>query len=220
MKRRHGGFTWIEVLIVVVIIAVLAAMLFPTLMTLIQRPPYHRAACSSNLKQIGIAFMQYAEEYDEQLPPTQFKNAQPVGTITSKDYQPYGWTDAAVTYSKSTQLFQCPVEPQTDAGSDPTKSGYTDYWFNSNLSNSKLQRIANPSRTLMLGDGNDGTELTNARYSLNALPQAWRESTESPAQRHRGTANYTFADGHVKALKPQAISNLPTRQSKSTFSVR
>ncbi len=217
MKRRRGGFTWIEVLAIFIVLTVLAAILLPALKRL---PRPHNARCSSNLKQIGIALMQYAEEYDERLPPAKFKNAQPVGTITSKGYQPYGWADAAVIYSKSTQLFQCPVEPQTDAGSDPTKSGYTDYWFNSNLSTMKLQHIAEPSRTLMLGDGNDGTELTDARYSLNALPQAWRESTESPAQRHRGTANYTFADGHVKALKPQAISNLPTRQSKSTFSVR
>jgi len=72
----------------------------------------------------------------------------------------------------------------------------------------------------MLGDGNDGTELTDARYSLNALPQAWRNTEGSPARRHFDTANYAFADGHVKALRPEAISNLSTRQSKSTFSVR
>jgi len=215
--RRRGGFTWIEVLIIFIVLAILAAILFPMLR---RPPPPHNARCSSNLKQIGFAFMQYAQEYDERFPPTKFKNAQPVGTITSKGYQPYGWADAAVIYSKSTQLFQCPVEPQTDAGSDPTKSGYTDYWFNSNLSTTKLQHIANPSRTLMLGDGNDGTELTDARYSLNALPQAWRNTEGSPARRHFDTANYAFADGHVKALRPEAISNLSTRQSKSTFSVR
>lgn len=218
MKRRRGGFTWIEVLIIFVVLAILAAILLPAF---VKAPsPNRRATCTAHLKQIGIAFMQYAYEYDERFPPTKFNNAQPVGTVATNDYQPFGWADAIHVYFKTEDIFECPSEPQTDAVSDPTQSGYTDYWYNTHLSKLKLERVENPSQTLMAGDGNDGNDNTNARYNLNRLPLAWIKTEKSPARRHLDVANYLFADGHVKSLKPEAISNLPTRQSKSTFSVR
>lgn len=100
------------------------------------------------------------------------------------------------------------------------QSGYTDYWYNSNLSGLQLKKVLSPAQTMMLGDGNDGTENTSARYNLNTLLQSWRYNEGSPARRHFGTANYLFADGHVKSLKPQDITTLPITQSSYTFSIR
>ena len=54
---------------------------------------------------------------------------------------------------------------------------------------------------LLSGDGNDGTDATNARYSLSELPDAWHNA-DAPALRHLDGANYAFADGHVKSMKP------------------
>jgi prepilin-type N-terminal cleavage/methylation domain-containing protein/prepilin-type processing-associated H-X9-DG protein len=63
---RKMGFTLIELLVVVAIISLLAAILFPVFAR--ARENARRASCMSNMKQLGLAFMQYTQDYDEQLP--------------------------------------------------------------------------------------------------------------------------------------------------------
>src|SRR5689334_1543195 len=62
----QNGFTLIELLVVIAIIAVLAAILFPVFAQ--AREKARQAACSSNLRQIGLAFQMYMQDYDELLP--------------------------------------------------------------------------------------------------------------------------------------------------------
>jgi len=64
--HRKSGFTLIELLVVIAIIAILAAILFPVFAT--ARDKARQTACISNLKQIGIAFVQYTQDYDEMVP--------------------------------------------------------------------------------------------------------------------------------------------------------
>src|SRR2546423_13005970 len=66
-ERSRSGFTLIELLVVIAIIAILAAILFPVFAQ--ARATARKAACASNLKQIGLAFMMYAQDYDEMLVP-------------------------------------------------------------------------------------------------------------------------------------------------------
>ncbi len=63
---RPKGFTLIELLVVIAIIAILAAILFPVFAQ--ARENARKTACLSNLKQIGLGLMQYAQDYDERLP--------------------------------------------------------------------------------------------------------------------------------------------------------
>src|ERR1700736_2371983 len=65
MKRK--AFTLIELLVVIAIIAILAAILFPVFAQ--ARATARKAACASNLRQIGLAFTMYAQDYDELLVP-------------------------------------------------------------------------------------------------------------------------------------------------------
>ena len=60
------AFTLIELLVVIVIISILAAILFPAFAT--AREKGRQAVCESNMKQIGLAFMQYRQDNDELLP--------------------------------------------------------------------------------------------------------------------------------------------------------
>src|SRR2546423_2637609 len=66
-ERSRSGFTLIELLVVIAVIAILAAILFPVFAQ--ARATARKAACASNLKQIGLAFGMYAQDYDEMLVP-------------------------------------------------------------------------------------------------------------------------------------------------------
>ena len=97
MRRR--GFTLIELLVVIAIIAILAAILFPVFAK--AREKARQTSCLSNLKQMSLAFLQYAQDYDEGLPT----HATQCGYGTNGSLQ---WFEQIQPYCKNTQMFQCP----------------------------------------------------------------------------------------------------------------
>lgn len=112
MKR--SGFTLVELLTVVAIIAVLAAILFPVFAR--ARESARRASCQSNLKQIGLAGMQYAADYDGCLPPAVVAHnpANPMAASTET------YVDILQPYVKNMQIFVCPSFSTPPGGtSDP-----------------------------------------------------------------------------------------------------
>jgi prepilin-type N-terminal cleavage/methylation domain-containing protein len=66
LSRKRQGFTLIELLVVIAIIAILAAILFPVFAR--AREAARRANCLSNAKQIALAVIMYANDYDETMP--------------------------------------------------------------------------------------------------------------------------------------------------------
>jgi prepilin-type N-terminal cleavage/methylation domain-containing protein/prepilin-type processing-associated H-X9-DG protein len=66
-RPAASAFTLIELLVVIAIIAILAAILFPVFAQ--AREKARQSSCQSNMKQIGLAFLQYISDYDEKYPP-------------------------------------------------------------------------------------------------------------------------------------------------------
>src|SRR5512138_2206707 len=65
-RSTRPGFTLIELLVVIAIIAILAALLLPSLS--LAKQAGRKAACLSNLRQVGLAIQAYAPENDGRIP--------------------------------------------------------------------------------------------------------------------------------------------------------
>ena len=193
-KVKHRAFTLVELIVVVAIIVILAAILYPVFAR--YDYPDRKSSCTSNLKQLALGMKQYIQDYDEKYPPTE--NA--LG----------GWGTLIFPYVKSDAIFQCPSDKNR---ADKT----TDYFINARLASVQEKKLNSPSLTILMGDGK-GDQTLN--YHLSQLPDAWRTDEKSPAWRHLERANYLFADGHVKWFKPKQITLNPSSKKQPTFLVK
>ena len=126
----YKAFTLIELLVVIAIIAILAAILFPVFAR--ARENARRSSCQSNLKQVGLGFVQYSQDYDEKLP------AGPRGILGQ------GWGGTLGPYLKSAQIFSCPSDTTTG---NPANGLYTNsYAANLNLLRSDTPGTATDPR--------------------------------------------------------------------------
>ena len=107
MSGKKRAFTLIELLVVIAIIAILSAILFPVFAK--AREKARQASCSSNLKQLGLAFTQYVQDYDECYPLMSGYNFQASTP---------NWAQEMYPYVKSTGVFACPDDPSPAAVGD------------------------------------------------------------------------------------------------------
>ncbi len=132
----------------------------------------------SNLKQIGTGVVMYIQDYDEVLPSPAAK-----------------YKDLLMPYLKDEKLFHAPAAPKTE------KESYT---FNTNLQGIGMEKLSNPSQTIMIYEGKNG----------------------KPDYRYEGKTVIAFADGHArlcseeevarflwaeKAWKPRATKPVPVK---------
>jgi prepilin-type N-terminal cleavage/methylation domain-containing protein/prepilin-type processing-associated H-X9-DG protein len=215
----HRGFTLIELLIVIAIIAILASILFPVFARV--RENARRASCQSNLKQIGLAVMQYTQDFDEIMPLADLDGAAP------------RWTDNLQPYLKSYQVFKCPSDDTANPAPNSTSSSYsanlmgrqnsgnlTHPWSTWTWTGTMtlvprlMAEIRMPTTTILAAEGTDYAWSCNnlnsaaCSFTINQTTEPrqfgeWRE-------RHLGTINTLWADGHVKAVKLELVATKAT----------
>ncbi len=119
-RRKQSGFTLIELLVVIAIIAILAAILFPVFQKV--RENARRASCQPNMKQLGLAFVQYSQDADEKNP----SGATGTGNLAALYGQ--GWAGQIYSFAKSTGVYKCP-----DDSTAPNYGAPISYAFNQSL---------------------------------------------------------------------------------------
>ena len=195
---KKCGFTLIEILVVIAIIVLLAALIFPVFSR--ARNTARTASCASNLKQIGLAFRLYTEDYRGRYP-----NFDIAGNADC------GWAEQIYPYVKATAIFKCPAfdygefRPGCPA-SEPTNNdnfpfynwdGSYDYNFLFKFSEARMRK---PSETILFCDGQGKrasySELEGG-LSVNGVPINPRDFSDL-GDRHNYGSNVAYADGHVK----------------------
>lgn len=192
--RRHA-FTLIELLVVIAIISILASILMPVFSR--AREKGRQAACISNVKQIVLADLMYAQDYDEMFPP----GGPPTDAVS--------WYAAIYPYTHNYQILYCP--DRKDAGPG--------YGMNYLMRMCPLGQLWDASSKILCGDvdpgllydapntGNGwptgGTSANLARWWINAphdltMLQDNSFTGAGIPQRHNDGIVYGYADGHAK----------------------
>ena len=182
-QRGIPAFTLIELLVVIAIISLLAAIMFPVFGLV--RENARRSNCTSNQKQIGLAFLQYAQDFDSRFPL--------LGAAGPPKVE--GWALRLQPYTSSWQMFQCPSElrkPNYTKPSDDPNGFYTDYGMNNNTAGLVETTLVCPTCTVQTGDMVGGIDRQGMR-------EEWLDdSTVALAPRHLEGNTYSFCDGHAK----------------------
>ena len=213
-RHRHNqrGFTLIELLVVITIIAILAALLFPVFAQ--ARSKAMQIVCLSNVRQLALAFLMYADDYDGSLPPASIMNSDWSYEWTwdfNFDNWVYDGLGFIGGYTSTGQLNRCPVfaapsfgRPYTGYAYNATYLGGCYYRdvntglitpeFGARISRpTNIGAVGRPTDTVLLGDSALWSTFSNEVIANNYL----RAPDKNPATGQRIDPMYAWIGPNV-----------------------
>ena len=220
--RRRNAFTLIELLVVVSIIALLVAILLPSLNE--AREIALGTVCLTNARQMGFALILYLQDYDNTFPVVDWgMNPPPYDDAHLIHSSGFSYMYMLKPYAQDKNVWLCPGPPVAPRS---TRNGFcvNSIWWgrpwglvgqdrtgpnwggnpNIYLEPAKLQEVRSPSNVIFVHEGGYPVgslgDLTFAfRRYIYFSPGPWWLSEGNPyGPPHHGGANFTFADGHAK----------------------
>ena len=206
MRRWHcdnKGFTLIELLVVIAIIAILAAILFPVFLA--ARDKGRQAACINNQKQLGLAMVQYVDDWNGTFPTV---------VLDTAGASSYGFFYPLARYLKNEGVLRCPsavthpflrfrgtvsylVNGYPDLPAWPNLWGA---WWGKGYTvrpPAKMAEIRCSTRIVAIQDWRYATymgDIINGFYPWYCVPGT-----------HNGGMTLTMADGHARWLKTEGL---------------
>jgi prepilin-type N-terminal cleavage/methylation domain-containing protein/prepilin-type processing-associated H-X9-DG protein len=235
------GFTLIELLVVIAVIAILAAILFPVIIT--AKDKARQSKCISNLKQITAAWLMYADDNGNRACPSYIGGEDDWQRAWDFDIKyTYNNGDTIIIwkygllgpYAKNGEIKCCSSfngkkqgRPYTGyaynasyIGGDFTTEGevYVDQYTDRPHTSALLGSIKYPSKTVAFADGGYGYPAVSQNYLRAPSDELFSAGTVH--YRHNGAATVAYADGHVASTstKYTHYTDIPcVKKGRSAF---
>jgi len=210
---RGRGFTLIELLVVIAIIAILAAILFPVFAR--AREKARQTSCLSNVKQLALAILMYAQDHDEVFPHYADRGCYAAGSIPNTAWHSNRtrvmWYEMADPYMKNAQITRCPSVPTTVVGIGSNYAHVTNCALGGTpaapILGIPMANMQVPAQTIMLSDTTSA--LVYCRVCWPNGPNATDTTNRVPIDRHNEGVNLGFCDGHAKWQKSTTLLTVP-----------
>ena len=204
--RRHRALTLIEAIIIVAVVALVAAFIYPALRPI--RALGHPPICMNNLKMIGLAFLTWEGDYNDTYPARYFTNAD--GTMKFADAaNAYRSFQVMSNELNNPRILQCPQDAKRPVATD-WESGFSganiSYFIGLDADETQPTRFLSGDRNLT-----NGLKLKNAVLDVTTNQLAgWTP------ERHQGMGNVLFADGSVRSLDTKSLNDAITKTGLAT----